>query len=224
MYSSRRCRPVANTSPSSSTSTAARLGLITIEDILEEIVGEITDEYDNEEEVTVIEEGSRRVPSRYPVDELDEIFGVTISDDEVDSVGGLMAKLLGKVPIPGSSVEAHGLKFTAEEPTGRRNRIGTVLIRVVEHEPVVEAAATGKANGNGNGPWIIPSQPRTASWSPWLGGPVPASAPSRVPRSGTPMAGPTRPPPSICRRFKRQRCRRVSRWRSPQAREAWRQP
>ncbi len=111
-------------------------GLITIEDILEEIVGEITDEYDNEEEVTVIEDGLARVPSRYPVDELDEVFeGVTISDDEVDSVGGLMAKLLGKVPIPGSSVEAHGLKFTAEEPTGRRNRIGSVLIRVVEPEP-----------------------------------------------------------------------------------------
>ncbi len=115
-------------------------GLITIEDILEEIVGEITDEYDNEEEVLLIEDGLARVPSRYPVDELDEVFGgVTISDDDVDSVGGLMAKLLGKVPIPGSSVEAHGLRFTAEEPTGRRNRIGTVLIRVVEPEPETES-------------------------------------------------------------------------------------
>ena len=107
-------------------------GLITIEDILEEIVGEITDEYDNEDQVTILEPGLARVPSRYPVDELDEIFRVNISDDDVDSVGGLMAKLLGKVPIPGSSVEAHGLRFTAEEPTGRRNRIGTVLIRMVE--------------------------------------------------------------------------------------------
>ena len=107
-------------------------GLITIEDILEEIVGEITDEYDNEDQVTILEPGLARVPSRYPVDELDEIFRVNISDDDVDSVGGLMAKLLGKVPIPGSSVEAHGLRFTAEEPTGRRNRIGTVLIRTVE--------------------------------------------------------------------------------------------
>ena len=107
-------------------------GLITIEDILEEIVGEITDEYDNEDQVTILEPGLARVPSRYPVDELDEIFRVNISDDDVDSVGGLMAKLLGKVPIPGSSVEAHGLRFTAEEPTGRRNRIGTVLIRMIE--------------------------------------------------------------------------------------------
>lgn len=117
-------------------------GLITIEDILEEIVGEITDEYDTEDQVTILEPGLARVPSRYPVDELDEIFAVTISDDDVDSVGGLMAKLLGKVPIPGSSVEAHGLKFTAEEPTGRRNRIGTVLIRQVE-APVLDADGEG---------------------------------------------------------------------------------
>jgi CBS domain containing-hemolysin-like protein len=79
--------------------------------------------------VSVLAEGVARVPSRYPVDELDEIFGIDVSDDDVDSVGGLMAKLLGKVPIPGSYVDAHGLRFLAEEPTGRRNRIGTILIR-----------------------------------------------------------------------------------------------
>jgi Mg2+/Co2+ transporter CorC len=65
------------------------------------------------------------------VDDLDEIFGIRIHDDEVDSVGGLMAKHLGKVPIPGSVVEAHGLLFEAESAAGRRNRIGTVLIRPV---------------------------------------------------------------------------------------------
>jgi Mg2+/Co2+ transporter CorC len=53
---------------------------------------------------------------------------VEIDDDEVDSVGGLMAKHLGKVPIPGSRVEVKGLVFVAEEAKGRRNRIGTVLI------------------------------------------------------------------------------------------------
>ncbi len=104
-------------------------GIVTIEDILEEIVGEITDEFDAEEEsVEELEDGSRRVPARFPVDDLDEIVGVSIEDDEVDSVGGLMAKYLGKVPIPGSTVEVSGLRFTAEEAKGRRNRIGTVLI------------------------------------------------------------------------------------------------
>jgi CBS domain containing-hemolysin-like protein len=104
-------------------------GIVTIEDILEEIVGEITDEFDAEEEsVEELEDGSRRVPARFPVDDLDEILGVEIDDDEVDSVGGLMAKHLGKVPIPGSTVEVAGLRFLAEEAKGRRNRVGTVLI------------------------------------------------------------------------------------------------
>ncbi len=104
-------------------------GLVTIEDILEEIVGEITDEYDEAEiEPESLEDGSVRVSSRYPVDDLDEVVGVNVIDDDVDTVGGLMAKLLGKVPLPGAHVEAHGLRFEAEKPTGRRKRISTVLI------------------------------------------------------------------------------------------------
>lgn len=108
-------------------------GVITIEDILEEIVGEITDEYDAEEvEVEPLDDGVVRVSSRYPIDDLDELFGFDVEEEDVDSVGGLMAKHLGRVPIPGSVVEAHDLRFEAEQATGRRNRIGTVLIsRVV---------------------------------------------------------------------------------------------
>ena len=106
-------------------------GLITIEDLLEEIVGEITDEFDEEEiEVEVLDEGSARVSSRFPVDDLHELFGFEVDEEDVDSVGGLMAKHLGRVPIPGSHVEAHGLRFEAEQATGRRNKIGTVLINV----------------------------------------------------------------------------------------------
>ena len=114
-------------------------GLVTIEDVLEEIVGEITDEYDEAQvDVEQLASGSTRVSSRYPVDDLEEVCGVAIEDDDVDTVGGLMAKHLGRVPIPGSVVEAHGLRFEAEAPSGRRNRIGTVLIsRIdeVEHQP-----------------------------------------------------------------------------------------
>ncbi|HYG92937.1 MAG TPA: hemolysin family protein [Nocardioides sp.] len=116
-------------------------GLITIEDLLEEIVGEITDEYDEEQvEVERLQDGALRVSSRYPVDDLDELFGFDVEEEDVDSVGGLMAKHLGKVPIPGSVVEAHGLRFEAEEATGRRNRVGTVRIQPVEPEVADESA------------------------------------------------------------------------------------
>lgn len=104
-------------------------GMITIEDIIEEIVGEITDEYDTEPEAsTQLSDGSWRVSSRFEVDDLEDLFGIPIEDDDVDSVGGLMAKHLGKVPIRGSVVEVEGLRFEAEGPPGRRNRIGRVIV------------------------------------------------------------------------------------------------
>ncbi|WP_340540328.1 hemolysin family protein [Nocardioides sp. GXZ039] len=114
-------------------------GLITIEDLLEEIVGEITDEFDEEEiEVEYFDDPADgvRVSSRYPVDDLDELFGFDVEEEDVDSVGGLMAKHLGRVPIAGSVVEAHGLRFEAEDVAGRRNKVGTVRIRrVLPDEP-----------------------------------------------------------------------------------------
>jgi CBS domain containing-hemolysin-like protein len=108
-------------------------GLVTIEDLIEEIVGEIADEYDREAPgVEPVEEGTYRVSARTSIDEMAELFGVDIDEEEVDSVGGLLAKALGKVPIPGASAEVSGLELTAERREGRRNRITTVLVRRLE--------------------------------------------------------------------------------------------
>ena len=118
-------------------------GLITIEDILEEIVGEITDEYDIEDrEPLHLGDGSWRVPSRFLVSDLGELIGIPVEEDDVDSVRGLMAKHLGLVPIPGSDVEAHGLRFEAEESAGRRNKIGTVRISVATEAEVASESET----------------------------------------------------------------------------------
>jgi CBS domain containing-hemolysin-like protein len=104
-------------------------GLVTIEDLLEEIVGEITDEYDVEQQpIEQLDRDTVRVSSRMPVDELGELFGIELSDDDVDSVGGLMAKYLGRVPIPGTEVTVAGLVLLAEDTAGRRNRLGTVRV------------------------------------------------------------------------------------------------
>jgi CBS domain containing-hemolysin-like protein len=118
-------------------------GLVTIEDVLEEIVGEITDEYDVEpDEVEQLDDGAVRVSARYPIDDLADLFGVGIDDEDVDSVGGLLAKHLGKVPIAGSQVVVEGLRLTAEAQTGRRNRIGRVVISPVTGSSTSEAADT----------------------------------------------------------------------------------
>jgi CBS domain containing-hemolysin-like protein len=114
-------------------------GLVTIEDILEEIVGEITDEYDVERPpVERLADGAVRVTARLPIEDLGEIFDKALPADEVETVGGLLAQLIGRVPIPGSSADIDGLHLVAEGVTGRRNRIDSVLVRAIE--PVEEAA------------------------------------------------------------------------------------
>jgi CBS domain containing-hemolysin-like protein len=114
-------------------------GLVTIEDILEEIVGEITDEYDVERPpIEHLDDGAVRVAARLPIEDLGEVFGVELPADEVETVGGLLAQTLGRVPIPGAKAEVRGLHLTAEGTAGRRNRIDSVLVRRIRPEPGAE--------------------------------------------------------------------------------------
>jgi CBS domain containing-hemolysin-like protein len=117
-------------------------GLVTIEDILEEIVGEIADEYDREAPgVEPLEDGTTRVPATMDIDDLADLFEVSIDEDEVDTVGGLIGKTIGRVPIVGSSCEVAGLRLTAERMAGRRHRIASVI---VERLPEPESEREGE--------------------------------------------------------------------------------
>ena len=105
-------------------------GLVTMEDVLEEIVGEIQDEYDREAPpVEEVDQHTRRVTARLPVEDLEELYGVELPHEDVETVGGLLAIALGRVPIPGATATVGGLVLHAESAKGRRNRIGTVLVR-----------------------------------------------------------------------------------------------
>nr|WP_194719727.1 CBS domain-containing protein [Cellulosimicrobium arenosum] len=104
-------------------------GLVTIEDVLEEIVGELTDEHDRPEpEVEDLGDGRLRVPARLGVEELGELFGLELDDEDVDTVGGLLAKVLGKVPLPGSSARVGDLLLEADRVEGRRKQLATVHV------------------------------------------------------------------------------------------------
>jgi CBS domain containing-hemolysin-like protein len=118
-------------------------GLVTIEDILEEIVGEIADEYDTEEpEVAPLPGGGWRVSARLPIADLAELAHIELEGEagHVETVAGLLARRLGKVPIPGARIEEQGWELVAESAVGRRNRVASVTCRpLVTSEPREQA-------------------------------------------------------------------------------------
>jgi CBS domain containing-hemolysin-like protein len=126
-------------------------GLLTIEDILEEIVGEITDESDTNERPPIehLADGKVRVISRLPVIDLGELFAVDLPDTDVETVGGLLAQQLGRVPVPGAEADVAGLRLRAEGGNDRRGRlrITTVIAsRVpVRTDPVTQEASDTRA-------------------------------------------------------------------------------
>jgi CBS domain containing-hemolysin-like protein len=107
-------------------------GLLTIEDILEEIVGEITDESDADERppIEYLDGHSVRVSARLGVDDLGELFGIDLADHDVETVGGLLAERLGRVPLPGAEAEVGGLRLHAEGGKDRRGRMRITTVFV----------------------------------------------------------------------------------------------
>ncbi|MEX0151490.1 hemolysin family protein [Microbacterium sp. LMI1-1-1.1] len=104
-------------------------GLVTLEDLIEELVGEIADEYDlPSTEVVELEEGRYRVSARLGLDEVGDLFGLELDDEDVDSIGGLLGKALGRIPQPGATAEHSGLVMTGGASRGRNRGIATVFV------------------------------------------------------------------------------------------------
>ena len=110
-------------------------GLVTIEDLIEELVGDISDEYDRESAgIESIDENSYRVSPRITLDELAEHCDIELEDEDVDTVGGLLTKAIGSLPKGGEVVEVLGLELTAERVDARRGIILSIKVRKLNNE------------------------------------------------------------------------------------------
>ncbi|MFS0867538.1 hemolysin family protein [Microbacterium sp. 179-B 1A2 NHS] len=116
-------------------------GLVTLEDLIEELVGEIADEYDaRTTEVSDLGNGRFRVSARLGLDEVGDLFGIELEDDDVDSIGGLFGKALGSVPVPGARVEHSGLILTGGTSLGRGRGLATVFVERSESFETADVA------------------------------------------------------------------------------------
>ena len=124
-------------------------GLVTMEDVIEELVGEIADEYDDDEnELVELEDGGYRVAARYSLVDLGELFEIELDDEDVDSVGGLLAKELGRLPMRDDEVTFSGLVFRADRIEGRRKRLVSVVVRRDQDLTDAQAAFKGTDSDN----------------------------------------------------------------------------
>jgi CBS domain containing-hemolysin-like protein len=127
-------------------------GLVTMEDLMEELVGEISDEYDAEVvEIHELDDDRYRVSAKYALDDLADLFDTDIEEDDVDTVGGLLAKLTGRLPEGGATATTADLELVAQEPEGRRQRVAWIVVsptpawrerKALREE--IESAATGE--------------------------------------------------------------------------------
>lgn len=117
-------------------------GLVTLEDLIEEVIGDISDEHDRETPEVVEEApGLFLVSAMLPIDDLGELFDIELDDEEVDTVGGLFAKWLGRLPEVGDRVSGEGIELEAIDTERRRKRLITARARAVQ-EPADTANAT----------------------------------------------------------------------------------
>lgn len=125
-------------------------GLVTLEDLIEELVGEIADEFDpRATEIAEVAEGRYRVSARLGLAEVGELFDLDLEDDEVDSIGGLLGKQLGKVPQPGAVTEFEGLRITGGASRGKGRGITTVFVERIPRT-TEDAAGDSVADDDGS--------------------------------------------------------------------------
>jgi CBS domain containing-hemolysin-like protein len=108
-------------------------GLVTLEDLIEELLGEISDEYDTDvDDMYPLGPDRYRVSAKYAVDDLEDLYDIDIDEEDVDTVGGLLTKLIGRLPEGGSMASTQDLVLVAEQPEGRHQRVSWIRVSPTE--------------------------------------------------------------------------------------------